>query len=271
MTRTDVSGFAEVDHTSDPDYFVRFLDAINTWPFFQELKTRSLQLLDVQPGQHVLDVGCGVGDVVRTLAPKVGSGGRVVGIDQSATMLEHARRRSEELPWPIEYHHCPAQRLDFPAATFDRCRSDRVLIFLEDLRQGLSEIIRVTRPGGRIVISEFDIESSVVDSPYRAVTRVLMDYWCDTFTNGWVGRQLPGLFRELGLTDVTVDPMVLMVNDFKQVRDVYQWPVTVQRAQQAKRVSSDEATMWLRQLEEAGAAGQFFQAQLMFTVAGRKP
>jgi cyclopropane fatty-acyl-phospholipid synthase-like methyltransferase len=91
------TGFRAVDHTTDPDFFVRYLDTAGTQEQIQTFKRRTFELLEVKAGYHLLDVGCGTGDDVRALAPLVGSTGRVVGVDHSGTMIAEARKRAEGL------------------------------------------------------------------------------------------------------------------------------------------------------------------------------
>jgi ubiquinone/menaquinone biosynthesis C-methylase UbiE len=271
MSHTDLSGFSDVDRTGDPRQFLKLLDTINDWPFFRDQqKPRSLELLRLQPGQRVLDVGCGVGDVTRMVAKQVGPTGRVVGIDLSKLLIDEAWRRSDGLSLPIEYATGDARVLNFAADSFDASRVDRTLMFIDEPRRALAEMVRVTRPGGWMVCGEFDMETAIVDSPYRALTRRIVDCWCDNIPSGWIGRQLPGLMKELGLRDVTVAPLTLQLTDFAQWNDVFQVGLTVKRACQANILSASEAALWLNDLQEASRAGRFFLAITLFLIAGQK-
>ncbi len=271
MNKTDLSGFAHVDQTASPDQFLHLLDALNSWPFFRdEQKPRSLELLDVQPGQHLLDVGCGLGDVTRQLGSRVGPNGRVLGTDLSERLIAEARRRTTDADGPVEFQVGDAEHLPWPADTFDGSRADRVLMFMDRPHQAVREMVRVTRPGGRIVLGEFDMETAIVDSPYRALTRKVLDFWCDSIPNGWIGRQLPALFLELGLQAVTVVPLTLRLTAYAQWNDVFQIALTVQRAQRANVLSANESELWQRQLLEADRQGRFHLALTLFLVAGQK-
>jgi ubiquinone/menaquinone biosynthesis C-methylase UbiE len=271
MHKSDLSGFSHVDQTEIPDQFVQLLDTINAWPFFHdEQKPRSIELLGVQPGQHILDVGCGLGDVTRTLGKRVGPQGRVIGTDLSERLIAEARRRTTPADGPIAFQADNAESLPWPADTFHGSRADRVLMFMDRPHLAVREMVRVTRPGGRIVIGEFDMETAIVDSPYRLLTRRLLDFWCDSIPNGWIGRQLPGLFHDLGLHAVTVVPLNLRLTRYGQWNDVFQIELTVQRAQRANIVSAEEAALWQQQLREADAKGRFSLTLTLFLVAGQK-
>jgi len=146
------SGFSEVDHATDPTKYVRRVDAINGTSFWQAIKRRARDLLDVRHGARILDLGCGTGDEALELARLVGSAGRVVGVDRSQTMVAEARRRAAGKYLPVEYRLSDAQCLDFPDEWFDGCRCERVLQHLDDPRQAVAELVRVVRPDGRVVV-----------------------------------------------------------------------------------------------------------------------
>lgn len=189
--KNSVTGFRNADQTSCPDAWVRYLDTVSALDVVQQWKARTFALLDARAGQQLLDVGCGLGDDVRTLAQRVGRTGRVVGVDTSTTMIEEARKRTAGQPLPVEYYVGDAQRLDFPDETFDGCRAERVFVHLAHPQAALTELVRVTRSGGRIVVGDPDFDSFLVDGGERELARRLMHFATDRMArNGWMGRQL---------------------------------------------------------------------------------
>jgi ubiquinone/menaquinone biosynthesis C-methylase UbiE len=123
-----------------------------------------------------------------------------------------------------------ADRLDFPAATFDGCRADRVFHHLERPEQALAELVRVARPGARVVTVEPDFETGIVDAPDPALTRRLLNLNCDSDRNGWMGRHMRALFRAAGLVEVAIEPLVVAFEEYTFANQVLALGGTVTRA-----------------------------------------
>lgn len=263
--------FDHVDRTTDPADFVRYLDATRATEFFQEVKRRSYDLLDLRAGDHTLDLGCGTGDDVAALAARVGPNGRAVGVDVSATMVAEARRRTEGLGLPVEFVRGDAQHLDFPDRAFDGCRAERLLQHTADPRAVLAEMARVAKAGARVVVWESELEMLVFDTPDRAASRKMQHFICDGFKNGAIGHQLYRLFREAGLVDVEARLLGRAMTDFALVESAFDLRASVRRAVAEELLTPTEATRWITHLEEADRAGHFFCAVAGFLVSGRKP
>jgi ubiquinone/menaquinone biosynthesis C-methylase UbiE len=265
------TGMRDVDRTTDPGFFVHYLDTASAHEQVQTFKRRTFELLRVKPSAQLLDVGCGPGDDVRALAQMVGSTGRVVGVDNSAAMITEARKRTEGLLLPVEYVVGDAQRLDFADSTFDGCRAERVFQHVENPQQVLQEMVRVTRPGGRIVVLDPDFETLIIDAPDRALTRRILNFRCDHIVrNGWIGRQLPALFRAAQLTEVSATAETWLPTDYTVAAQLLRLQEHTERAREAGAVSATEAESWLSELEEASKTGRFFAAMTFFFVSGQR-
>jgi ubiquinone/menaquinone biosynthesis C-methylase UbiE len=260
-----------VDQATEPHEFVRYLDTVSALEAIQRIKQRTYDLLQVQEGHHILDVGCGVGDDVQALAQRVGSTGRVVGVDCSETMLAEARKRAWEMNLQVELRVGDAQQLEFTANTFDGCRTERMFVHLSHPERALAEMVRVARAGARIVVYDVDWETLVVDVPDRTITRRLLNFYCDSSGSRWIGRQLRRLFLEAGLTEIGVLAETLMFTDYTTANRVLQLQDAAARAEAAGVVSSTLANQWLNDLAQAHQTGGFFAAVTGFCVSGRKP
>jgi ubiquinone/menaquinone biosynthesis C-methylase UbiE len=124
---------------------------------WRALRRRTIALADIQPGERVLDVGCGTGTLALEAQRRVVGVGRVVGIDPSTTQIAHARAKAARRRAPVEFQIGAIERLPFADATFDVVLSTLMMHHLPApiKRQGLAEIARVLAPGGRLVIADF--------------------------------------------------------------------------------------------------------------------
>jgi SAM-dependent methyltransferase len=134
---------------------------------FSQWAPRVADVLELAPGQRVLDVACGTGVFAREAAARVTPGGSAVGIDINEGMLEIAARNAPEVAWS----RAPAEALPFEDGSFDRVASLFGLMFFEDRSRAISEMLRVLQPGGRLVVA---VWGSLEETPgYAAVTDLL--------------------------------------------------------------------------------------------------
>lgn len=114
-----------------------------------------LAVAAIQPGERVLDLACGTGVMARLVAPRLGAGGHVVGLDLNAEMLGMARALGPVAGAPIDWGQGNATALPFPDATFHVAFCQNGLQFIPDQTAALREMRRVVALGGRLVLSVF--------------------------------------------------------------------------------------------------------------------
>jgi ubiquinone/menaquinone biosynthesis C-methylase UbiE len=226
-----------------------------------------VELMGVAAGAHLLDVGSGTGDDVRALADVAGPSGRAVGVDVSEAMIAAARARGG----PGEFVVGDAQDLPFPEGTFDACRSERLLAHVADSARAVGEMFRVVRPGGRVVSMEADFETFVVDAPERALTRRILNAWCDEIRNGWIGRSLYASFRAHSGAATQVFPITLVLTSFDEANRFWTLEAHCDRMVRSGRLETAEAVRWIESLRQADRDGRFFCAVTGFVVVGQKP
>lgn len=248
-----------------------YLDAVTALEGVRAYKQRTYAALAVQPGAAILDVGCGNGDDVLALAQLAGPTGRAVGVDVREAMIAESRKRGAASGLPVQFALGSVYQLDFSDGTFDGVRADRLFQHLNRPDAALAEMIRVTRPGGRVVVFDVDWETLIVDVPDRAILRKLVQFEADRHANGWAGRGLLRLFRSGKLQDVIIAPETGIITDFAVADAGFGLRELADDARQAGVITADEAQRWIEQLELAVREDRFFSAIASFTAVGRRP
>ena len=123
--------------------------------FFGPIAAGLVERLAPAVGEHVLDVGCGRGQVLLPMATAVGSDGRAVGIDVSPAMVEQSRAAAAEAGLTVELHASDGMVTGLAPASFDVVASSLVLFFMPDPAGALRAWHELLRPGGRLGVSTF--------------------------------------------------------------------------------------------------------------------
>jgi demethylmenaquinone methyltransferase/2-methoxy-6-polyprenyl-1,4-benzoquinol methylase len=158
------------------------MNSVMTAGLHHQWRRRAADLAAVGPGDEVLDVATGTGDLAIELAHRVGPQGSVIGSDFSEQMLDHARVKAPAIRWewanalelPYESGRFAAVTVGFGARNF------------ADLDRGLAEMTRVAAPGGHVVVLE-------ITTPTRPPL--------STFYSAWFDRVVPLIGRVAGDPD----------------------------------------------------------------------
>jgi demethylmenaquinone methyltransferase/2-methoxy-6-polyprenyl-1,4-benzoquinol methylase len=163
--------------------FYDVMNSVMTAGLHHAWRRRAVDLAEVGPGDRVLDVATGTGDLALELARRVGPDGQVVGSDFSEEMLARARLKAPDAPAPTTFEWGNALALPYPDAEFAACTVGFGARNFSDLDQGLREMTRVVRPGGRVVVLE-------ITTPTRPPL--------STFYRLWFDRVVPLIGRAAG-------------------------------------------------------------------------
>lgn len=120
-------------------------------------RARALDLASLRPGESVLDIGCGTGTLAIAAKQRVGTAGRVYGVDASPEMLARATRKAAKSGVGVVFQNGVVERLPFPDGQFDAVLSTVMLHHLgrKARQQCAREVRRVLRPGGRVLAVDF--------------------------------------------------------------------------------------------------------------------
>lgn len=127
----------------------------------------------VKPGNHVLDLATGTGDVALLFADAVGKEGRVVGADFCADMIAIAEERPKNKRPNLTFEVGDAMSLRFPSNSFDISSISFGIRNVDSPRGALAEMRRVVKPGGRVIVLEFGQPSGIFGALYRFYMRYL--------------------------------------------------------------------------------------------------
>jgi demethylmenaquinone methyltransferase/2-methoxy-6-polyprenyl-1,4-benzoquinol methylase len=153
------------------DRIAGFYDVMNTVMtagLHHRWRARAADLAELPAAGSALDVACGTGDLAIELARRVGPEGEVIGSDFAQEMLERARDKAPDLQWEL------GNALDLPYASnrFDAATVGFGARNFSDLDRGLSEMTRVVKPGGRVVVLE-------ITTPRRPPLSTFYSLWFD--------------------------------------------------------------------------------------------
>lgn len=154
----------------------------------------------IQPGQTVLDVGCGSGTDTLLAAGKVGERGAVIGIDMTPAMRQKAEQNRRDIhARNVRILGCNAEQLQVGDGTVDVITSNGVLNLLPDKPKAFSELYRVLKPGGKIQIADIVLEKDI-----SASARQNPSLWAECVVGAVSERLYVRMFRDARFQNIRV-------------------------------------------------------------------
>src|SRR5215831_18214948 len=180
-----------------------------------ELRPESGWLFDrigLAAGSWAIDLGCGPQGVLDLLSERVGSTGRVIGVERNRESVAMAKRFVADRGLKnVEVVQGDATATELPGASFDLVHARLVLVNVPYVEAIVGEMVRLARPGGVVASHEADYVSHFCDPPLRAWDRLFEIFKAYSCANGidlFVGRRTHRLFRQAGLVDIQVNPVI---------------------------------------------------------------
>ncbi|BAL91801.1 putative methyltransferase [Actinoplanes missouriensis 431] len=239
-------------------------------PEIRRVRRVAFEALSPQPGQRLLDAGSGEGEVARHLAVETQPAGEVVALDHSASITAAAVSRHDGSA--VRYVTGDVCAMDLPADGFDGVWCERVLQHVDSAEQAIGELIRVTRPGGRICLIDTDWSSLAFDGMPSGLGEVVMAHVRGHFTPKQhdMGRTLRRRLVANGLTGITATPVTCLFTSPESAAVVL--PMVNPRVPEESWATPpglrDE---WLACVDAAGASGTFLAVLTIWVVAGTVP
>ena len=174
-----------------------------------------LAMAGLREGEVVVDLGCGGGMDVFLAARKVGSSGRVIGIDMTAEMLVRARAGQQKLGLTnVEFHQSTIDRLPLPDNSVDCVISNCVINLVPDKLAVFREILRVLKPGGRVALSDIALKQ-----PLPAEVKQSVEAYVGCISGAILIEEYRSLMEQAGLVAVVVTDTGADLNAYAMASD----------------------------------------------------
>ena len=248
------SAFRNADGAMQAD-LVRCLDFMNGLPFFRDYKKQSWEALKITGGSKILDAACGLGYDVLEMA-RLFPDSKFYGVDISKAFLDIARSRAQSLQNAI-FIHGDSNHLEFENNKFDGARIDRSLQHISSPIDTVKEMVRVTRAGGRIVISEPDWGTFFLHNGDFETGAKIADFWRRSFVNPYIGRESGDLIEKCGVEDIHCRIYALAITALEAADVIFDLARVKENCVDAGILSSGEAQDWWAASEIASKNGTF--------------
>lgn len=224
----------------------------------QGQRARTRELLGVHPGERLLDLGCGPGQLSTELATEVGRRGAVVGLDRAAGMVRSARQRALEtgVGQRCSFAQADATALPLADASCDAAVVVQVLEYVPDVAGALRELHRVLRPGGRAVVVDTDWRSCVWHTGDRERCDTVLRLWEAHFVHPHLPAQLAPSARGAGFAGVEVYAVPLV--ETRTHTDTYSVGMAGTIAAFVGQQDPELAAGWLEDVRRQAAEDTYF-------------
>lgn len=229
------------------------------------------EALGAEPGERVLDVGCGPGFYSAELLEEVGPEGSLVAVDGSPQMLAVAAQRCEGHD-NIDFREADATSLPVEDASFDRALCVQVLEYVADATGTLAEMLRALRPGGRVVVWDIDWTTVSWHSSDSARMERALRAWDEHLTHPDLPRTLAARMRSAGFDDVAMEGHSFATAELSGETYVgAALPLIEQFIAGREGMDAADAAAWAAEQRELAERGEFFFACLQFCFTARRP
>lgn len=165
-----------------------------------------LQLLNIMPGESVLDLGCGAGAIAEYISEKFGV--EVTGLDYAVPAIKEAQQRTAQKDGKLTFIHGDMNELELPEKSFDVVVSLDTLYWVADLKKTITEIMKLLKPGGRIgIFMMSDVEEGCTADEIKAGAT-------------WLGETLAELGIDYNAYDYTTQHAAFWERNYKAAMDL---------------------------------------------------
>jgi ubiquinone/menaquinone biosynthesis C-methylase UbiE len=239
----------------------------------KSIKQRSYELMQIESGSQILDVGCGPAVDTIPLSEYIGDAGRVVGVDYDPLMIEVANQELVKSKTMKKVQHIQGDifSLPFMDEEFDRIHLERFFqVFPKKLDDKIfAQLNRVLKSGGRIVMVDMDMATlSVNFSDNEFERKIINHFGLKMRPNGFVGRQLIDILKINNYREICVE---FMSHSFGNLTREYFLNWIISGALESNIITQGEAVSWNQELRRKVEDGTFLAYVTNVLVSGVKP
>lgn len=249
-----ITGFSDVDKADDGAlWYVEYLKRVNEVPGIKTYKQKVLELVAPQQGEDILDAGCGIGEDLRNIYFRVPTVRSLVGIDNSQTIINEALYLTpQELVASgiFTYKQEDIHSLPFENDRFDACYSDRTFQHLTRPNEAFKEMIRITKPEGRIIVADTDWSALQLRGLSLEAVDKIKRLYLAIIRNPHMGGTLQELFTENGLIDINAFKASIDLPALQTIKDVLALESSLERGRINGVLSIEDATQILEEVDK---------------------
>ena len=220
-------------------------------------RARILEALALNTGDCVLDVGSGPGNQAFEMSPVVGTTGRINGVDATDSAIEIAKQRCAGLE-NVFFQLGDALNLPFNDNCMDTVMSSQVFEYLDDVAGALSEVYRVLKSDGRVLIHDTDWGTTLWHSRDQQRMARIMEIWDDHLVDPHLPQILCRKLFDAGFTNVRTEAFVQIDTDLNPNSTSAILIKAIGGYAVSQGVTQDEIDAWAEDLHSLAASGDYF-------------
>jgi len=259
--------FHDLDNSSEAEFLINSMEIISNLDDVQIIVRNAILNANIKEEDIILDVGCGLGYDAYKFLNSVGKTGKVIGVDISQKMIQRCQAKFKFENLNFEIGNC--YNLDYPDNYFSCCFAHRLLVSHSDKDKIIQEMLRVTKPGGKIILIDVDALSISI-APYDEKTATIVKYIQGCFINPTIGRDLPHLLHKHNLHMSLCMVNTSIIQDFKILNNIFNFKAILADLIHLKKLSQLHAKEWQNAMLLASHYNYFVYTVNFYTSIGIK-
>eukprot|EP01132_Coremiostelium_polycephalum_P006225 gene6225-7754_t len=259
----------QIDNSEKSKEYIDYVDKCSKNEMFIYVTRITISNLKLKPGQTIVDLGCGAGKDLIALEKQVGKEGQVIGVDLSQEMVNCSKTRVAQYP-NIKIHCLPADNTGFESSSVDCTRCERLLQHVPNPEQVIDEMVRITKNGGRVSVTDTDWQSTRVSCSGK-FEKICWAIFHQAKFNAHpdIGINLRSYFQKNGnIKDIQVQGYLFVATSLEEANGIYCFYSRAQVALEQNLITAQELAEFKQEMERLDKEGSFVISNSLFTIHG---